>query len=1105
MTYFRIFAISVCSSLLFLSIFIAVAFDSENTLNKSYEHFANKEYYEARQLLVNEDNSIPLADFYLYEAYLAREELGIKKSQRYLTQALQELSSKKSSTALEITLNLALDAFLQKDAEALQDAIEQGKQYAAADEAWIHYFAGYHAYLLKDYAQALKSWETGKSRHWLSNWMKTSFESYLPHDEAELKHLHAEIETGQIWTSRKKLEQYTLTLSPEKQEDVQFLLALSYIKEGNNLPYEQRSFAYQKSIGLLQKISAKHPSFLQEKRSIMEAYKEQILSEIFHDHFTNLSSYVTSLENWQAKEQLEKISLDITKNLNEKVMTGHFDEASLQKLYQSLPEGELKRMLTAKLAMQMYQMISKGNVKQLQEYWTILQDVLPPENSALPVLADATATKILDLIENDSTDFEKTLPYIKLWDTLEKNPRNRYSLAQQLIYKAQRFWSVNGESSKALALMKISQTLPFAEEKHLLQQDIERAVVKTYRQAVLQDHVHEFPFIQTAIKEFNLADSEILTPEETANQLADAQYLFNIELYPLASKKAAWVIQVDPENQTARRIAILIAYEEGRYREVLEHARFLRTTDNQLNEAFAVSQIIAGNSAQGIAFLNTLEERSLSNDIALRLGFGYLIKAQPDKSLPWLDKLSQNDETAMAFYIAAFQKQEWEKVILQFAQLSKDQQQIVALQGMLIQALIAQRKEVHADEVFSKFLASTSPQIEGSKPFQLLQTHLENFDANDFAARYFLYVKKDPENALKKFREVKNPTKTLFLERGELAYSLKNYTEAIQNLYQASIQSTGQSRERALDMLGNIYLQLGFYPDSVHYFKELFQQNPRQNPAIHQSYSQALLAIGRMDLAIPHYNHLGMALPTALLTPQEMDTILNIDSSNRLCFLEEQFKLYPGSVSIKIVWVKELIQQSEKSPHRSEDLLLANQTLEDILRAHPYIPEAWFLHGYVHSQLKFNKTAKKSFSQSIALNPHYVDSYMQLAFMNLNEKDLLAATYNLKQILQLLPNDAQIWSMLAQTYEMQHLKEEAIKAWTEASKLHPDNPLYYVKIAQVQLALHKPQDAILAIEHAISLSPGNNDYWKILQQALKHPNNGKISQLDQQTIQTKSG
>lgn len=1103
MTYFKIFAISVCSSILFLSIFIMVAFDSENTLSKAYEHFANKQYYESRYLLINEDNSIPLADFYLYEAYLAREELGIRKSQGYLFQAIQELSTKKSSTALEITLNLALDAYLQKDVEALQTAIDQSRQYAAPEEPWVHFFTGNLAYLNRDYVQALKSWEASKTRSWLSNWMKTGFENHLSQEQIEFKRLHSEIETGQLWAARKKLEQSLLTLPEQRHDDIRFLLALSYIKESDKLPYDKRSFAYQKSIDLLHQVPANNIYYVQEKQQILNAFKDQILLEISHQHFVDVPLYIATLENWQASEQLEAITINLARMFNENVVTGNSVEAAvlIQGLSKSLPDGEFKRLFTMKLSKQMYYAINKGSLRHLEEYWMLYQNLLEGSSGqTFPVLADATASKILELVENDHSDFEKTSAYINLWKSLEKDPQNRYFLAQQLVQKAQRFWAVQGESQKAITLIKIAELLPFATEQNLLHTDIERAIVKTYRQAVLQDHVDEFPFFQIAVKEFNLSDTEILDYKETANQLADAQYLFHIGRYPIASAKACWVLQTDPENQIARKIAAMTAYEGGRYFEVIEHTKHLKMVEDSISEALAVSQILTGNTVEGHLLLQKISEKQpLTNDTVLHLGFGYLLSSQPDNSILWLDKIHPiNDEVLTGLCIAAFQKQDWGKIISLYDQLPSLYNQVPAIQGIAIQALIAQNQIEQANEIFSKFLFSNSRYDiyeDGSKPFILLQTHLSQFDANDFAARYFLHVKKDPANALKKFREVKNPTPELLLERAELAYSLKNYAESIQDLQKSLQSSRGAVREKTLILLGNIYQQLGFYPDSAHQFKELFTLNPLQNPPVHQSYCQALIAIGRFDLASPHFNLLGMALSSPLIAPQELGITLDphTPAHKRLKMLEFQLTQYPDSISLQMLLAKELLLRSEKSANSSEELLMAYETLEALNEEYSYIPEAWFLQGQVLAQLHFNHSAAKSFAKAISLSPNYAEAYKQLATINSAENDFLAATYNLKQTLQITPHDLSAWNSLAHLYETQHQLADAISAWTQAATLDPKNPTYLIKIAKLNLDLHNPHEAITAIEQALALSPNDNACWKILQQALQHPNNGKIS------------
>ncbi len=1017
MSYFKIFAISVCFSLLFLSVFVMVAFDSENTLNKAYDYFADKQYYEARYLLINEDNPIPLADFYLYEAYLAREELGLKKSQGYLRQAIQELSNKKSSTAQEIHLNLALNSFLLNDEEALKKALEQSRKLSIADEPWISFFTGCQAYLEQDYDKALTSWNNSKSRKWLSNWMKTGFEHHLSNERIGLLYLHSELENGHLFSTRQNLEQYLLTLPEQFHQDIQVLLALNYIKECDMLPYGKRNSNFLKSIELLKQVPSTNYFYIKKRNEIFSAYKTEILDAVSNHHFSDIPAYIVALEGWKASEQLDELTTDLVHLLNEKIMTNHHADATalLQNLSLSIAGSELKQLFTMKLSKQMYEAITQGKQQHLITYASIFQNYL--SDSALSVLADTTASKILELVENDDPDFGSISPYISRWQTLEKNSQNRYLLAQQLIQKAQRLWSINGESQKAFNLLKIAKFLPASTEENLILADIEQAILKTYHQALLQDHIHEFPHILMAMQSFHLSADEILDPKEIANQLADAQYLFEIGRYSIASTKASWVLQLDSNNQIARKIAALTAYEEGRYSEANEHFKNIQMRDSSINHLFLVSALLANDHLNNSYLLEELTKTPLSNETALRLAFGYLTLSQPEQSLFWLNKIPViNDEILLGLCIASFQKQDWPSVIESYNKLSSPYTQIQVVQGFVIQALVAQNKKEQAQAIFDKFTLFQNPHLDfQSKPFSILQNHLNSFDAHDFAARYYLYVQKDTHNALKQFREIKNTTPELLVERAELAFSLNYFSESIEDLQKSLEGSKGNTREKALILLGNIYLQLAFYPDSVHHFKELFSLNPQQIPSVHQSYCNALIAIGRLDLALPHFVHLGKSAPDPLIAPQELGMVFdsNMLPQKKLNLLKLEQAKHPNSISLQIQFVKELIRNTNESRHDSDAVLLAFALLETVIKNYPYIPEVWFLQGQILAQLHQKQSAHHSFIHAITLNPSYAEAYKHLAALNISENDVLAATYNLKQAVKMIPYDVEAWNSLA--------------------------------------------------------------------------------------------
>ncbi|KIC75565.1 hypothetical protein DB42_AA00530 [Neochlamydia sp. EPS4] len=1071
MSYFKIFTLSFCFSLLFIALFIGFAFDSRSTLDQTYEYFASQQYDEARRHLLHGDHPISLADFYLYEGYITREKLGAEKSQPYFLEALQHPANKRSNTAFELSLNLALNAFLQKDPETLHQALDQCLLYTNADHPWFLFFKGNYFYLLKDYPQALTHWQASQSRPWLSKWMEASFQHHLPEDKVRLNCLYAQIELGQLEEARQALKEMLFTSPAATKHDANLLLALSYRKEAETLLPPARPFAFQKAADYLQLLPEENVYYIQEKSSLAHSFKEQLLQEIEGSTFINLPLYLQTLERMQASTQLEEISKRFAQRFTEMTLTGNIEEAShfIQGIADHLHEGNFNQLLASQLTASMQEAIIKGRLHYWKEGWILSQKLLSSDSSCLPTLINALTSKILGLLEDDSEIFKEIYSYLGLWQALEKRAFQRYTLARQLLQKAECLWSLKNEPQKAIDLIKLATSLPFEEELKEFQQDIERAVIKIYRQAVLQDNIHQFAFIQQAVQQFNFNSLPVLEAAEIANQIADAQYLYKKKQFTLAADKALGVLKVTPCNQAARRIAALAAYQEGKYFEVVEHAKHLNSLDFSILEPLAISMLITGEkeSASFLRFLS--DHQPLSDDNKLRLGLGYLLVSQPEPSISWLTQIQRakndgfHDEVLLGFYIAAFQKQDWPQVINLYSQLTPSRQQIPAVQGMIIQSYLAQDQREQAEELFATFLKHSSFDFleeRGSTAYNILKKHLYSFNAYDFAARYFLYVKKDLAQALSYFREVKNPLPDLLLERAQLAYTLKNYPESIKDLHEALQNAQGSPREKALLLLGQIYFEIGLYPDSVSCFKELFALNCRQDLSVHRLYGQALTLLGRPDLASMHFRQFEIDHLALSSLPQNFDIDLKENKSlnKRQQLLEHQLQLYPQSISLQLLSAKELVfcfnYSADSCDDRSEKLLLAHEILKKINEKHSYLPEAWYLQGQVLTHLKLNRSAKQAFSKAIDLNPYYVEAYKQLAIINKTEKDFGSALYHLRQVLQIAPHDEEAWRWLACIEEEQNHFSDAIQAWSKALKLHPLHPLYLLKLAHLSFNLH---------------------------------------------------
>lgn len=1081
MSYFRIFAISVFASLLFLSIFVMVAFDSENNLKQAYTYFSQKRYYEARQHLLNEDHSIPLADFYLYEAYLAREELGIKKSQGYLEKAKKELLIKKSSTAFEIILNSALDAFLLKDKAALKIAIEEGLKYTSKTNPWIQFFLGNQAYLDNNFSLALEAWHASESRQWLSPWMRKSFENHFSSEQQKLNELHAQIETDTFYTAREKLKKIENTYSETYRSNIQYLLALSYLKEAVCLPAHEQVAAFQKANEYLSQIPSNDPFYRLHQSTIYHAFKAQAVRELQTKRYKDLVFLTNFLEKQQALHAVTELSEVISCLFTEKIITGNLLEATslITQLGDILPEGKLKQLLSDRFLNHMMQAIEKGHIRHLPDYWNLSKSFLVATPSSVSPLRKVLQNKIFHILENDHPELALTKTYLSLWFSIESSSLQHYILAQELIEKAYHQWSHESNYQKALCLLKIAKSFSSDTHAALIHETLEKTMVKVYQSAALKDNIQEIPYIQEAIQIFKLSDLAALNQQETSYHFEDALYLFRIGDYKQALKKVAWVLHSYPHHLPARRIAALSAYQEGFYKEVLEHIAYLQELDHALQEAYILSKALINDEDPIFTNFDTLSE-----DTKLRLAYGYLTLSKTEKGLFWLRQLDPSyAEVGLGDCIAAFQMQQWDHAWNIYNQLPHPYKQIPALQGMLIQASIAQGKREDAESLFSmmNFETPVAHSIDCSQAFNILYRTLSTFDAEDFAGRYFLYVKNDPENALKHFQSIKNPNKNQLLERADLAISLQHYALAVSDLSQYLRLCLHAEREPALLSLGHLCFLQGYYHDSVRYYQEVFTLNEKQSSEVQECFSLALAQIGRTDLATKYTSWIHTPPP---LKEDSFNFEPDLSKAERLHCIRSRLKDYPESLSLNILLSKVLIDESFSISF--EDLFEAYAILTSLNRQYPLFPDVWYLQGQVLTKLHAPQAAKVAFTQSVLLNNAFIDAYKNLVELNTEEGDIIAASYNLKQILKFNPSDWEAWESLAVLYETHGLLHEALDTWRQLVQIHPYPLQYYKKMAETHLILHHTQEALQAIEQALAIQPSDGPSWNILHQTLQY-------------------
>lgn len=993
-----------------------VAFDSENTLKMAYEHYENGDYYQSRQLLVNEDSSIPLADFYLYESYLAREELGIKKSQNYLYQALDQLASKKSSTAYEISLNLALDAYLQKDLTALSHALIQSRHYTQSDDPWLYFFQGLHAYHKENYSDALTFWKLSEAKQWLSPWMRTSFQKHFSEEEMCLKFLHAEIETGEILETRKKLQDLLKKYHRTYQDDIRYLIGLSILKEAHHYPLTQRSPFFEKAWEYLRDIPNNNSFLAKEKNRVAKFFEKQVLQEIVQQNFSTLPIYAAALEKWQSVDELKSFCQEIAQFFNALTLTDHLAEAALtiNELEKSLSQGWVKEQMALCIHQQMHQIISQKNIKLLDTYWNISKDFLISQNIPLHNFSQTILYKLFETIEHENTPFHATQAYLSFIQTYESDPHRRYDLAKQMVQKAIPLWLEKRESLKAIELIKLAKQLPDISEHALLQEDILQAVTDIHRSVHLEDLVEDFSNLQLAITQFNLSHLNLLDEQEISNQLADAQYQFHQGHLSIASKKVAWVLNNKPDDYTARKIAALIAWEEGSYTDIQHHQKYLNPSDRDLKDLFA--------------FITSFNSPSLSSEpsenVKLKLAQVFLIRSQPEKAVIWLDKLLTKDEEALlGYYVAAFQNKAWEKVLDFYPQLDLRHAQTPLVQAMFIQACIAKNQLEKADLMFSQL---TSKHNGDNKPkhYSFFEKHLQHFNLEAFTANYFLYVKNDPQIALKTLKKSSSLPKELLLQKAQLAFECKDYLSAILDLKNYLQSEDCANGEKALSLMAQNYFALEYYEDCVISLKNLLEVSPL-NRQLEKIYEQALAAVNC---------HSSKNISFKDATRSEIET-----NSQDLA----------ESLTCKLMQVKQCLSKGNLQHPFSEEFLSAYALLQNINEQHPYFSEAWFLKGRILIGMQFYEAAKASYCKAIETCPSDIEAYKNLASLYILENDLHTASFYLERSLRISSDDRSIWASLGKIYESLNQFEEALKAWHQVLQLDPHSTEFHKKIAHL--------------------------------------------------------
>lgn len=209
----------------------------------------------------------------------------------------------------------------------------------------------------------------------------------------------------------------------------------------------------------------------------------------------------------------------------------------------------------------------------------------------------------------------------------------------------------------------------------------------------------------------------------------------------------------------------------------------------------------------------------------------------------------------------------------------------------------------------------------------------------------------------------------------------------------------------------------------------------------------------------------------------------------------------------------------------AKDIYEPSQAVE----INPYSPQANYQLGFEYLKQGNIEKAKFQFQKCIEIDVKYIDAWLALANIDINEKDINACqqkcemvikiapdnpiAYNIlgnsylaqrdvrkaevqfKKAIEIAPTFCDAYLNLANLYNFQNRKIEAIDEYKKLIKLEPENIGYYLNLGSIYLNISSYQQANEQFEKIIEISPHNPigyDYLGIAFLAMKDTQNALL-------------
>lgn len=844
----KFYIIATISAFLILSLWFYISSNSEYTMNRVLDAYTKGDYSEAQRLLDGYRYRIPEDKYHLYTAYNQRGIKDIPSSDESLKKALSATESNRNKDIrFEIYLNQTLNAYLERDFERFNQSLKNATDISPGDE-WVVFLNGIQNYLKEDYKHALTNWET---LPWSSNhsiWLQTAFKKAFSSNWISTRILRAQIETGDYLTSRQILEQeYQRATTEEEKINLDFLLGLTYVKEGSlkppaaAVPYDKLSISY------FNKVPLKNPPYNIEIQSVEDKFKTQAINLINSKLYGDIPFYISTLNEWGAIEELNEIRrqlfMVLKKSSEEKdwpsvksltvILKGSFNDSQSQEALLTFFNNYLETSAQKGDPASMLQFFEAGKV-------------LSEDSKAIPASIRISALEdILNYVAIDSDQLNLLSPYIDFSTRL-----NDPQLTKELIGLAGTVWQVPGLEKKALMILeKIGSNKALTPES---KNELKETLNFMYQYALLQDNPDMvLPLLQLNDR-LNILEEYSTKPTEIIQRLQTIERLKNEGNLSKAYKDAQVLAKIDPKNPQVLYQAGMLAYDMGDYSLAYEILSKLNVDTPEIKSAVYVSDLLTNGEKGKVASAKAPE---LNRDAMLHLALGYLNMGKVEESRRWFDRILPNDDEVNAGLVTlSYMNKNWNQVLSYYMKLSPKFQRIESLQAMEIRAL----QKIGQDDIAqSKLLAllqapenndeqlsiQYSPVFAGFK-----ESTLNDIDRNFVAGIYYL-VKQNYDLSLDHFLKDTTPTAENFTNEAEIFIATKRFKDARDALLKADEISKGSLRKVIFPLMGQLFYLQGRYADAWLSFSKYFEMAP-DDIENRLTFVETLFRVGRADLAL---------------------------------------------------------------------------------------------------------------------------------------------------------------------------------------------------------------------------------------------------------------